>query len=523
MKNNPAIVVTLLCVVLLVGCVYPDQYFSTLFPVSSTPLRLTSQPDSTIDPSTVYNPTQSHGSSSTPVISETPTPVVTPSSQVPTRYNLDTLFDFNAHSLAVSEVIDYVNLTQDTIDNLVLMVEPNRWQGAFLLNSLTWEDGEAIGAYDLQNDQLQIPLSQSLLPNGHLKLFIDYQLLIPAIAVSSNAGRSLPYGYTDLQTNLVDWYPYIPAYRSGTGWLAHPPWKFGEHQVFSASDFNVRLTLIEPVENLVIAASAPAVQNGDSYSYHLEAARSFALSASTEYVVQTADIGAVNIYSYSFPYDKSAAQEVLKNTADALQLYSDLLVPYPHASLSIVEADFLDGMEYDGLFFLSHGFYDLYDGTPKGYLTFIAAHETAHQWWYGLVGNDQALEPWLDEALCTYMEYVFYENIYPASPGSQEETLADWWWYYRVDYYDPSGWVDSSIYDFDDIRAYWDGVYLNGAKFLEKLRNRVGDRIFFASLRDYIGRYTHQIATSDNFFSVLHDHTSQNFDDLISQFFQPAK
>jgi hypothetical protein len=449
--------------------------------------------------------------------------MATPSSQIPARYNLDALFDFNAHSLVVSEVIDYVNLTQDTIDDLVLMVEPNRWEGAFLLNSLTWEDGEAIGAYDLQNDQLHIQLRQSLPPAGYLKLFIEYRLLIPAIAISSNAGRSLPYGYSDLQTNLVDWFPYIPAYRSGTGWLVHPPWKFGEHQVFSASDFNVRLTLIEPVENLVIAASAPAVQNGDSYSYHLEAARSFALSASTEYIVQTADVGIVTVYSYSFPYDKLAAQEALKNTADALQLYSNLFVPYPHASLSIVEADFLDGMEYDGLFFLSRGFYDLYDGTPKGYLTFIAAHETAHQWWYGLVGNDQALEPWIDEALCTYMEYVNYEHIDSTSPSNLGESLTDWWWYYRVDYYEPSGWVDSSIYDFDNIRAYWDAIYLNGARFLDELRNLVGDDAFFSSLRDFAQHNTHGLVTSTDFFTILREHSSQNLDDLISRFFQSAQ
>ena len=45
----------------------------------------------------------------------------------------------------------------------------------------------------------------------------------------------------------------------------------------------------------------------------------------------------------------------------------------------------------------SRDFYSLYDGTPANYLTFVAVHETSHQWWFEQVGNDQAQQPWLDE------------------------------------------------------------------------------------------------------------------------------
>ncbi len=317
----------------------------------------------------------------------------------------------------MSEVISYTNYTSESIPDLILVVEPNQWSGGFELVSMTWEDGENIIDYELKDAQLHIPLPQPLPPGERMGMKISYQLILPMIPEPSELIRPVPYGYTERQTNIVDWYPYIPPYLAGSGWLVHPKWWFGEHQVFTMADFKVRLTLVEPVQDLIIAASAPAVQDGDRYSYQLESARTFALSASNQYLQQTTTVGNVTVNSYVFPFDKNGGQEVLRNTADALTLYNNLIMPYPHTSLSVVEADFLDGMEYDGLFFLSHGFFDLYDGTPKGYLTFIAAHETAHQWWYGLVGNDQALEPWLDEALCTYMEHVFYENVYPDYPS----------------------------------------------------------------------------------------------------------
>ncbi|MCK7516234.1 MAG: hypothetical protein MZV64_00150 [Ignavibacteriales bacterium] len=51
------------------------------------------------------------------------------------------------------------------------------------------------------------------------------------------------------------------------------------------------------------------------------------------------------------------------------------------------------------LVFLATKFYNEYSGSARSNLVTIGAHEIAHQWWFGLAGSDQALEPWLDEAL----------------------------------------------------------------------------------------------------------------------------
>jgi Peptidase family M1 domain len=451
------------------------------------------------------------------------TPIPDSSIQVPAQYDLEAVFDYYAHSLAVTETITYTNLTTETIPDLVLVVEANRWTGSYNMTSLAWNTGEAVQGYDLQEAELHISLPQPLQPDEQLGLKVVYQLDLPEIPAPSEVSRPVPYGYSERQTNIVDWYPYVPPYIPATGWLVHPKWWFGEHQVLDVADFQVELTLSQPVPDLVIAASAPAEGSGDGYIYHLQAARSFALSASTQYLVQSIQVGNVTVNSYSFPYDKAGGEQVLQDTAQALELYDRLLAPYPHQTLSAVEADFLDGMEYDGLYFLSRGFYNLYDGTPQGYLTFIAAHETAHQWWYGLVGNDQALEPWLDEAMCTYMEHIYYENMYPDYTTSSGQSLVDWWWYYRVNFYDPNGWINGSIYDYSLFRPYRDAVYLNGAKFLQDLRTLIGDQAFFAFLKDYAIQNEHRIASANDFFDILKNHTDKSFDDLISSYFKPSE
>jgi len=127
------------------------------------------------------------------------------------------------------------------------------------------------------------------------------------------------------------------------------------------------------------------------------------------------------------------------------------------------------------------------------------------------VGNDQAMEPWLDEALAVYSEAIFYRYIYPNS--------YDWWWNFRVNYFGPSGYVDSNIYDSGTFRGYVNAVYLNGANFLEALNNRMGEDAFFKFLQDYASRYGHGIATTGDFFAVARQNTTADISDLINAYF----
>ena len=445
----------------------------------------------------------------------TPSPLPTQPAPARSQYTLSASLDYAQHSLSAAEQIHYFNATGDTLSDLTLLIETNHSEGAFFLDTLSWSDGSPVEGYRLDGHALSFSLPRPLAPGQDLALSLTFHLELPQIPPPSDQSRPVVFGYTDRQTNLVDWIPVVPAYRPGTGWLVHDPWFYGEHQVFDAVDFQVDLQFAgDPPPGLQVAASAPAEDQDGRRLYRHEAARSFALSISPSYRVASETAGGVTVTGYSFPWDEAAGKTALRDTARALSLYARLFGPYPHPSLSVVEADFFDGMEYDGLYFLSRGFYNLYDGTPKGYLTAIAVHETAHQWWYGLVGDDQALEPWLDEALCTYSERLYYEN--------EEPQLVDWWWGFRVNFYDPSGWVNHPIYDFGGFSNYRNAVYLRGAQFLEALRGKMGDEAFFAFLKDYAAQYAHRQATGRDFFALLSAHTTADLQPLLDEYFDPA-
>ncbi len=423
-------------------------------------------------------------------------------------------FNYSLHTVTVKQQATYTNRTGETLPELLIVVETMNYPGVFQLKSFTWKDGNPIQSYTWDGSWIRLIPPAPLQPGQAVQFMMDYELYLPS-PVQSSATRPVPFGYSTRQTNLVDWYPMIAPYKPGVGWLAHPPSYYGEHQVYESADFAITLRILDEAR-IVVAASSPDLGDGSAHRYQMNAARSFAFSFSPEYEVRTQQAGSVTIYSYFFSFHSAAGEKVLQVTAESMELFSRLFGAYNRPSLTVVEADFLDGMEYDGLYYLSNGFYNLYQGTPGEYLVSIAAHETAHQWWFGLVGNDQALEPWLDEALCTYSELLYYEALYPEA--------AQWWWSYRVDYYAPSGAINISIYNPDGsatpYQTYKNSVYLNGAHFLADLRQLIGDEAFFAFLLDYRVEVQQQIADSQQFFTILSQHSSSDISGLIDIYFK---
>lgn len=483
----------------------------TSLPFDPSPVPMTISPTTGSRSSPSPEPSQtSIPPQNTPESTLSATPSFSQDSQNPTTYTFSVELDYTNHFVVVKETIDFHNPSQDFISQLVLINEPSRYPAVFHLNEISLEGDPQILDVSQEIGFLYVNLPSPIEPSQSILLNLSYELRLPS-PDPVYYGRPVPFGYSDSQTNLVDWYPFLPPYQSGRGWQINKAAYFGEYLVYPTADFLIDLHLVDKRQDIVIAASSLPSKKEDTYFYQFNDARNFVFSISDRYQVSSSQVGDVLVQSYYFPVHTQAGQAALQATADSLTLYSKIFSPYPHGSISVVEADFLDGMEYDGLYFLSKGFYNLYTGTPAEYLVAIAAHETAHAWWYSLVGNDQAIEPWLDEALSTYSEKLFYEQIHPDA--------LDWWWTYRINYYEPKGWVNGSVYNPEGYRAYRDAVYLNGALFMEDLRQLIGDPSFFSFISDYANHYSHEIATSMDFFSLLNKHTSIDFSSLVDKYF----
>jgi hypothetical protein len=485
---------------------------------SPVPTNSPANPSETVPPSATAALTES----SAPIETASPTPTQTPALPRP-QYVIDMQMNYSSKAADVDQIISYPNWTGETLNSLVLAVEPNLWSGGFDLKSVSVND-QPVTNFTIENlnQRLEIPLPQPLEPGQTANVKLNYGLILPAMQAYNNATNDIRpqiYGYSEKQVNFVDWYPMIVPYQPGQGWILHNPWFYGEHLVYDLADFDVTVTFTDGA-NPQIAASGAEVdapltgtpEPGKPRRFTLEQARTFALSMSDYFKVATRQVGDITVYSYYFGIYDAPGEAMLQTTVEALNTFSEKFGPYRHKTMTAVQGDFNDGMEYSGLYFISRDYFNLYDNTPKNYLVIIAAHETAHQWWFDSVANDQALEPWLDEALATYSEHIYYETVYP--------DLVDWWWGYRFFEFQKAGYVDTPIYDAGGQRPYWDKVYLTGARFFEDLRKQVGDEIFYKFLKSYYTQFVGKRATGADFFRVLHETTAADITDLMVKYFQ---
>lgn len=443
---------------------------------------------------------------------ESPTPTNTPDPSclindgLPiTQNTVNAEINYAQKTAHVQHDIRYMNTTNTTLNDLVINIEPNRWAEMFALESVeianALEDN-IVTDYELTGRRLRINLSAPISAGCAADIRLVYQLTPQPVGqgLSSFSGY---FGYTLRQMNLGHWLATMAVQRGGE-WISYDTALVGEQIVADAANWDVTIRVTSGAQRIQIAAPGVLSRpDGDTWHYTLEGTREFPVSLSDVYnvTVERAANG-VLVELYTFDHGSGnvdGAGHALLSTMRSLEMYSDLFGAYPYSRFLVVEGDFADGMEFSNLVFVGNDWFRTFAGTADSYLTIITIHEVAHQWWYASVGNDQAMTPWLDEALATYSEYIYYEEFHPE--------LRDWWWEFRVNSFlgnDYAGLrVDTPVYTFTSIRQYINAVYLRGARMLHELRGVLGTDPFFDWLRRYAEAGSGRVTSADMFWSLL--------------------
>ena len=143
---------------------------------------------------------------------------------------------------------------------------------------------------------------------------------------------------------------------------------------------------------------------------------------------------------------------------------------------------------------------NLYDEDSKFLLEYVIAHETAHQWWYSIVGNDEVSEPWLDEALTEYSTILYFESRYGKDVSDKlMKTMKVQSENYRGED------MFKAINEFGSSSEYSLNVYTKGAVVFNEIRKEVGDKIFFETLQEYCQSYMFQNVNGEQFMKLWKD------------------
>ena len=144
--------------------------------------------------------------------------------------------------------------------------------------------------------------------------------------------------------------------------------------------------------------------------FHAEKVHDFAWVASPDYVRADTSWSGIAIRALSFRDDQSKWADQKRFVVDAMRHHTETLGPYVWPQFTSTEALCGGGaMEYPMLIMNEPDiartlFHDLDD---------TIAHELGHNWFYGMLGSDERVHPWLDEGFAQWIEDDYTDHKYP--------------------------------------------------------------------------------------------------------------
>jgi aminopeptidase N len=127
----------------------------------------------------------------------------------------------------------------------------------------------------------------------------------------------------------------------------------------------------------------------------------------------------------------------------------------------------------------------------------------AHQWWYGVVGNDQYVHAFLDEAMANASSVLYFRERYGEAAYAQQVDINLKLPYFAMLFTQGDQIVDYPTDAFPDMNTYAATVYGKGALGFDALRQTIGDAAFFAGLQRYYVAQRFTIATPDDMLAAF--------------------
>ncbi len=313
---------------------------------------------------------------------------------------------------------------------------------------------------------LTVPLGRTLAAGQAVDARVPWRLQLPAASRDriSREGEAVRLG---------SFFPIL-SWEPGKGWQTEPPTgAFAEASSAPVADFDVSVTV---PEGLGVLASGVADRPGH---WTATAMRDFALSVGRFRLASGTAMapGPVQVTVGVHQTINESADRYLNKVLAVMADFGKRYGPYPWPEFTLAITPALGGgIEYPGHVMQGPG--------TAGATT---SHEVGHQWFYGLVGNDQGRDPWLDEGLASWAEARYEATIdqFVASP-TPSAALA------RMG--------APMTYWAGQPGAYVAGVYTQPVKALAALDDA---DLVDCALRTYVAVFSHRVATPSDLLAAL--------------------
>lgn len=363
-------------------------------------------------------------------------------------------------------------------------------------------DGQAIATTHSGEDRtiLEVPLPQGGKKGAPHQIEMQFELIVPY-----NSGR---ISYNEHAIWLGNWLPIL-AVKDQEGWRLDPYYPMGDPFYSEIADYHVTVTLPSGYQLASTGLESKAVMTewrpSGGKRYELDAAnvRDFAIVVMDEtYRQLSTQSGETLVRTWWQEGDDPVQVKAMHEAAvRSLAYFSKEMTPYPYQEYDVVKTGgFFGGMEYPGIVFIQGINFE----QRRDYGLIVVAHETAHQWFYGLVGSDEVREAWVDEGLTDYMT-IAYLHQYHRALGTRYVEMRRMQAMEALQYSEQGLSVWQHLDLFPSWKSYSDLVYARSAMMLWDLRESWGEQAVHAALRRYVQQHQYKQGHGEDVVRVFSD------------------
>ncbi len=440
-------------------------------------------------------------------------------------YRIDVVLDVETKRLSGKENLTFFNFTRHSVDTLFLHLYPNafssdstllmrespffdrikgkeEYRGLMEIKTIRTSSGLDLTDRKIVHETImKIPLEVPLPAGQRIELEMEFTVKLPQTLVRM--------GYSGRDFMIAQWFPKMAVLEKEGSWNAHQ-YHFNSEFFSDFGDYRVSITL--PAEYVVGATGRleEERENPDSTKtlvFRAEGVHDFAWAASPDYRIARRMVDGTEVAYYHKSDHQEGAGQILDYAEFALKYYGSLFGDYPYPSFTVVDAKIGRGggaMEYPTLITISPSRFPSQSFHLDALIIF---HETAHQWWYGMIASNESEEAWLDEGFAQYSQKRALEERF-----GPQGNIVDLWWIRLSDIHltrlgylldpqtDP---VVTRSWEFRDYLAYRSSVYFKASLILETLMNYLGAERMNRLLREYFNRYRFKHPSTEDFIEVV--------------------
>jgi hypothetical protein len=395
-------------------------------------------------------------------------------------YDVKLTSDASGRTWTGRESIAFSNTSGKPMAEVYLRLWGNGWDGCKQPVKVSNFSGGVPDQPSVNCTAVKVKLPKALAAGRQTSIAFDVTMTAP--------DRTDRFGRSGVYSFFGNALPVL-AVRDAAGWHLEPDVGIGESYYTLAADFAVRLD--HPAAVQVPATGVTStVRRGKQVSTVSIAkqVRDFAWAAGPFKQSLVTSPGGVKVRTWWTDVVTTAAvTDARTEGVAAIDDFGKRFGQYPYGEVDLVLNDkweSFSGMEYPGFVLL------IAPPTEEG----PVVHELAHQWWYGIVGNNEYADPWLDESFATYATDLHTGDTAEACwPGQVAVSLTNDMGYWKTY---GSGWGQY--------------VYIYGACMLHDLERVLGTSAMAKMIRGYIESHWYGISTVTDFKSAAQSATVTN-------------